>query len=156
MRLAAAGGTEHQDVRLLELDIVTTTDAGLLLVLDPLVVVVHRHCEDLLRVVLPHDVVVEEFPDLARIGELLEAQLTRVGELLFDDLVAEIDALVADVHARAGDQLLDLLLGLAAERALQQLARVAELGHLCRPLSRWRCVCRIVAVPTILSRITGW
>jgi hypothetical protein len=40
-------------------------------------------------------------------------------QLLIEDLVAEIDALVADVDARAGNQLAHLVLGLAAEGALQ-------------------------------------
>jgi hypothetical protein len=35
--------------------------------------------------------------------------------LVADDVVAQLDALVADEHRRAGDQLLDLVLALAAE-----------------------------------------
>src|SRR3989304_3229646 len=58
---------------------------------------------------------------LLRLGELLELELRGLGELFLDDLVAEIDALVADVHAGAGDELLHLLLRLAAEGALQQV-----------------------------------
>jgi hypothetical protein len=127
--LAAARGAEQQDVALLQLDVVAAADAGVLLVLDAPVVVVDRDGEDLLRVVLPDDVVVEERADLARGGQLVEVQLTGVGELLLDDLVAEVDALVADVHAGPGDELLDLLLRLAAERALQQLTGVTELRH---------------------------
>ena len=89
--------------------------------------------EDLLGLLLADDVVVEEGADLARVGEVVEAELARLGELFLDDLVAEVDALVADVDAGTGDQLLDLLLRLAAERALQQLAGVTELGHGCAP-----------------------
>src|SRR5205085_4568961 len=59
--------------------------------------------------------------------------LARLRELLFDDLVAEIDALVADVDAGPRDELLDLLLALSAERALQQVAAVTELRHACLP-----------------------
>src|SRR5690606_15290822 len=50
-------------------------------------------------------------------------------ELLLDDLVAELNALVADVDPGAGDQLLDLLLGLAAEGALELALLVPELEH---------------------------
>jgi hypothetical protein len=91
-------------------------------------VVVDGDREDLLGVVLPDHVLVEERIDLGRLGELVELELGGFGELFLDDLVAKVDALVADVHARTGDQLLHLLLALPAEGALQQV-RVPELGH---------------------------
>ena len=69
--------------------------------LDPLVVVVDGDREDLLGVLLPHDVVVEEVEDLPRLREVLEAQLGGLVTLLGDDVVAQVDALVADVDARA-------------------------------------------------------
>ena len=50
-------------------------------------------------------------------------------ELLVDDLVAEIDALVADVDARPGDQLLDLPLRLAAEGAEELFVGVGRACH---------------------------
>ena len=127
--LPAAGRPQDHDVGLLELDL------GILLAdLDPLVVVVDRDRQDLLGGVLTDHVLVQEPVDLLRLGELVQAELGGLGELLLDDLVAEIDALVADVHAGAGDELLDLLLALPAERALQQI-RVSELRH--QPLSSW-------------------
>ncbi len=43
--------------------------------------------------------------------------LRRLQHLLLDDLLAQVDALVADVDALARDELADLLLALAAERA---------------------------------------
>jgi hypothetical protein len=43
------------------------------------------------------------------------------GGLVTDDVVAQVDALVADEHRRAGDQLLHLVLALAAERAVEKL-----------------------------------
>jgi hypothetical protein len=67
--------------------------------------------------VLADHVIVEDLEDLARLGEVLELEDGGSGELLVDDLVTEIDALVADVDARACDQLLDLSLRLAAEAA---------------------------------------
>jgi hypothetical protein len=55
--------------------------------------------------------------DLLRLREVLQLEARRSGQLLVDDLVAEIDALVADVDAGPGDQFLDLALGLPAETA---------------------------------------
>ncbi len=52
-----------------------------------------------------------------------------LGQLLGDDVVAQVDALVADVDAGTGDQLLDLLLRLSAEAALDQIAAFSELRH---------------------------
>src|ERR1700677_3314597 len=77
---------------------------------------------------------VEEFVDLPRLGQAVPLELGGLGELFLDDLVAEIDALVADVHARTGDELLDLLLALTAERALQQVPTVTDACHPDTPL----------------------
>src|SRR6266508_1495575 len=125
-RLPAAGGAEQDDVGLLQLDVAGGAGADL----DALVVVVDRDRQDFLGLVLADHVVVEEVVDLPRLWQLVELQLGGLRQLLFDDLVAEVDALVADVDTGAGDQLLDLLLRLAAEGAFQQVAAVPELGHL--------------------------
>ena len=97
--------------------------------LDPLVVVVDGDGERLLRRLLPDHVLLEEVEDLAGLGQLDQAQLGGLGQLLLDDLVAEVDALVADVDPWTGDQLLDLLLTLTAERAFQQVATVTDACH---------------------------
>jgi hypothetical protein len=62
--------------------------------------------------------------DLARFRQVLQLDRGCRSQLLVDDLVAEIDALVADVDARAGNQLLDLALRLAAKAAEELLVRV--------------------------------
>lgn len=92
-------------------------------------VVVDRDGERTLRRVLTDDVLVEERGDLTRLGQLCEDREGRLTELLLDDLVAQLDALVADVHAGTGDELLDLLLGLAAEGTLQERIGLTELRH---------------------------
>jgi hypothetical protein len=73
---------------------------------------------------LADDVLLQDVVDLAWLGQVLELDRRGRGQLLVDDLVAEVDALVADVDARAGDQLLDLPLRLAAEAAEELLVRV--------------------------------
>jgi hypothetical protein len=124
-RLAAAGRPEQEDVGLLQLDVLVVG----LRHLHALVVVVDRHRERALGLLLADDVLVEHPIDLARLGEVLDVERGRGGQLLVDDLVAEIDALVADVDAGAGDELLDLPLRLAAEAAEQLLVGVGRTRH---------------------------
>jgi hypothetical protein len=112
---------EQQDVRLLKLDV-----AVLLAHLHALVVVVDRDRERALRLLLRDDVVVEDAVDVLRPRQVVEVELCGSRELLVDDLVAEIDALVADVDARAGDELLDLTLALAAEAAEKLFVALAR------------------------------
>src|SRR5207244_6453915 len=72
--------------------------------------------------------------------------LRRLGELFLDDLAPKVDALVAYVHAWAGDELLDLLLTLTAERALQQVPTVTDACHPDTPL-HGAAVTAVVAAP---------
>jgi hypothetical protein len=92
-------------------------------------VVVDRDGERALGLLLPYDVLVEHAVDLARLGQVVDVERRRSGQLLVDDLVAEIDALVADVDARPRDQLLDLPLGLPAETAEELFVGVGRPGH---------------------------
>jgi len=86
-------------------------------------VVVDGDGERPLGAFLPDHVLVEDVVDLARLREVLELEGRRSRQLLIDDFVTEIDALVADVDAGSGDQLLDLPLRLAAETAEELLVR---------------------------------
>jgi hypothetical protein len=117
---------DEQDVRLLQLHVASDE-----LRVDPLVVIVHRDREDLLRALLPDHVLVENLLDLGRLrdGGRRRERLLLIA-LLRDDVVAEVDALVADVDGRAGDQLPHLVLALAAEGADEVAGPVvAVLGH---------------------------
>jgi hypothetical protein len=84
-------------------------------------VVVDRYRERALGLLLPYDVLVQYAVDLLRLRQIVDVEGRGSGELLVDDLVAEIDALVTDVDARPGDQLLDLALRFAAETAEELL-----------------------------------
>ena len=116
--LPEPGRADQQDVRLRELDVVVLGAR-----FEPLVVVVDRDRQDLLRRLLADHVLVEDLPDLVRRRQLAAVGPRRLaaGALLADDVVAELDALVADEHRRARDQLADLVLALAAERAVEEL-----------------------------------
>src|SRR6185369_17935051 len=129
-RLARAGRTEEQDVGLGELDIgIGVARFGLAAGLNALVVVVYGYRERLLGLILTDDIAVEEVIDLARLRQLVEAELTGLGELFLDDFVTQVDALVADVDARACDELFDLLLALPAEGALEQVTGLTDSCH---------------------------
>ena len=101
--------------------------------------VVHGDTHRLLRLILTDHVVAEEFVDLFGLGQFVELQVTCLVELFLDDLVTEVDAFVADVDAGSCDELLDLLLTLSAERALQQIPAVADACHCLDPL----CCCLV-------------
>ena len=131
-RLARTSRAEQQDVGLGQLHAVAARALGARL--DPLVVVIHRDGEGLLGLVLADHVRVEELVDLTRLGQLVPGGLGGLGELFLDDLVTEVDALVANVHAWPGDELLYLLLALSAERALQQVRAVTDACHPVSPL----------------------
>src|SRR5690606_26431966 len=121
-RFSAPRGTDQQDVALRELDVLLALVA--LPGLEALVVVVHRDGEHFLRRLLADDVLVENRLDLVRLRKLVAAALGFLVELLTNDVVAELYALVADEYGRPGDELAHFMLALAAERAVQQLAVV--------------------------------
>ena len=67
--------------------------------------------------ILADDVVVQLLLDLRRLWQILVQVHRLLLHVLYQDFVAELDALVADVHARAGDDLFDLIGPLSAKRA---------------------------------------
>src|SRR3989442_15681537 len=85
--------------------------------------------QDLLRPLLADHVLVEDVLDLGGFGERADLAALLFFPLLGDDVVAELDALVADVHRRAGDQFTDVILALPAERALQGSVAFARSSH---------------------------
>jgi len=89
-------------------------------------VVVDRDRQRPLGGFLADDVLVQDRVDLTRLRQRLELEARRRRQLLVDDLVAEVDALIADVDAGACDQLLDLPLRLPAEAAEELLVGVGR------------------------------
>ena len=126
--LAGAGRADQQDVRLGELDLVAA--ARLLLDLDALVVVVDRDRELLLGLFLADDVFVEELLDFLGNGEGRAGAAARLEAVVVrDDVVADLDALIADKDRRARDQLADVVLVLITERAAENLAFAVLFHH---------------------------
>jgi hypothetical protein len=104
--LARPGRTEQQDVRLLQLHVVCV-DLGV----DALVMVVDRNGEDLLRALLPDDILIEDVLDLRGLRKWRRSRERLLAlDLLRDDVVTQPDALVADVNRRPCDELFYFLL----------------------------------------------
>jgi GNAT superfamily N-acetyltransferase len=106
--------------------------------------------EGALSGVLANHVLLQDVVNLTRLGQVLE--FDRAGgrrQLLIDDLVAEVNALVADIDARTCDQLLDLALRLAAEAAEELLVRV------CRPCQRNPLLGAVVCLPARVPKLKG-
>ena len=120
-RLARAGRTDQQDVRLREFDVVV-----LGLVIEPLVVIVDGDREHLLGVALADHVIVEDLADFLR-GRDAVARLHQRGFVFLpDDVHAQFNAFVADEYGGTRDQFADFMLALATERAIQRVLGVAR------------------------------
>src|SRR3989449_6828026 len=101
----------------------------------PLVVIVYGDREHLLGMVLTDHIVIEDFADFLRRRDAVARFHQRGLVLLADDVHAQLDALVADEDGRAGNELADLVLALAAERAIERILGIASanLAHPCSP-----------------------
>jgi hypothetical protein len=119
-RLSDAGGPDEHDVALVQLDVILHRGR-----VDALVVVVHRHRERLLGLFLPDHVLVQDLLDLRRSGDLGDGLGNLALLVLRENLVAQRDALVADVDGGPGDELPDRILRLSAEGT----AQVFVVGH---------------------------
>src|ERR1700736_5411915 len=150
-RLARTGRTDQQDVRLRKLDVVV-----LGLVIEPLVVIVNGDREHLLGVALTDHVIVEDLADFLRGGNAVARLHQRGFVLLADDIHAQLNAFVADEYGGTRDQLADLMLALAAERAIQRVLGVAraDLTHPCLrpPFDSIRSTAPFRYAPVLSSR----
>ena len=76
--------------------------------------------------VLTDDVLIENGLDLGRLGQRALFKLALFAHFFGDNVVAEHDAFVADIHARPGHQLLHLILPLSAEGTLDAILLVCR------------------------------
>ena len=121
--LARAGGPDQEDVALGELDFIPGAHAAFRAAgLKPLVVVVDGDREHALGTLLSDHVLVQNLLDLLGLGQLVAGALGALLELFPDDVIAKLDAFVADEDRWSGDQLSNFVLALSTERAIQQLA----------------------------------
>jgi hypothetical protein len=102
--------------------------------LDALVMVVDGDGEGSLGGFLANDVLLQGIEDLPRLGQLKGAEVRYLGQLLFNDFVAQVNALITDVDAGAGNELADLLLAFSTERALEQIGALTNASHNSVPL----------------------
>ena len=99
-RLARARGADEQDVRFLDLHIVAPMPAT---GFDALVVIVDRHGQHLLGVILPHNVIIQYRFDLGGLGHPQALTDTHPADVVLgDDVVAQLDTLVTDVDGGTG------------------------------------------------------
>ena len=113
-RLAAARGADEEDVRFGELDVVV-----LRRVIEPLIVIVDGDGEHALGVVLTDHVRIEDGADFLWSRHAVARLHQGVLVLFPDDVHAQLDAFIADEHGRTGDKLANLVLTLAAKRAVE-------------------------------------
>ena len=93
--------------------------------------IVHGDRQHALGLRLADDIIIQHFADFARRRNAFLALHERGFVLLADNVHAELDAFIADENSRARDELADLVLALAAERAVERVLRVAcaDLAH---------------------------
>src|SRR5438105_2383846 len=124
--LATARRPDQQHVRLGQLDVTDRLGGA-----DALVVVVDLDGEHFLGALLADHILIERGAD--RLGIRDEAGLLLLGAggavVVLEDLLAEVDALVADEYAGAGNQLPHLVLTLPAKAAAGVAAAVFSFVH---------------------------
>src|SRR6266545_7071838 len=78
--------------------------------------------------VLAYHIVIEDLADFLRRRDAVARFHWRGLVLLADDVHAQLDAFVADVDSWAGNELAQLVLALAAERAIERVLGIAAAG----------------------------
>jgi hypothetical protein len=101
--------------------------------LDAFVVVVDSHSQRSLGWLLADDIFLQEVEDLAGLRKLEAAKISYFRKFFLNDLVAKLNAFIADIDTGPGNELAHLLLALSAERTLQQIGALANPSHMETP-----------------------
>ena len=103
---------------------------------NPLIVVINRNRKRNLCALLPDDVFIQHRLEFLRRGQLfrlkgrmIQTILRRKIQFILQNAGAYADALIADIYARARDQLADTPLRLSAKRTFQRLI-IIKIRHL--------------------------
>src|SRR2546421_3878518 len=124
-----------------------------------LVMLIDGDRQTLLGFVLADDVLVEKILDFAGFWQRRSRGYRFSLLIVGDDLVADVNALIADVNGGTGDELLDFILRLAAKRAAQRVigSSYHSLGNSVR-LQEITSVIRGARSPRLLNHIPwlGW
>src|SRR6516164_4475678 len=85
--------------------------------------------------ILANDVIIEILVDLPRRRDAVAGFAESGLGLLANDILAQLNAFIADEHRRPRDELTHLVLALTAERAIERILGIAacDLGHSCLP-----------------------
>src|SRR3546814_9576809 len=82
--------------------------------------VVHRNRQITLGRILPYDIAIEEGFDFLRCGQFVADRIaSRFLALFDDDVIAQVDAFIANKDRGSGDELPNLVLALIAKRTMQ-------------------------------------
>jgi hypothetical protein len=87
--------------------------------------IVDRDREHALGAVLADHIIIEDLADLGRSRNAVPRFHEGGLGLLADDIIAQLDAFIADEDGRSGDELANLMLRFAAERAVEGALAVA-------------------------------
>ena len=130
--LAGAGGADQQNVGLRQLHFGVAHAVHV----DALAVVVDGHRQLLLGGFLPDHVLIQKLLYFQRLGDLVRRPGRLIVPIVFQNRVADRDALVADVGARiiagGGDELADYVLALMAKRTTQSIIGSGTLQRILR------------------------
>src|SRR5690606_5671808 len=114
--LTATGRTDQQNVTLAQLDITLA-----LAVTQALIVVVDSHRQHDLGAILPNHVFIQGFADFRRHWKTITGIFLGILLDFFpNDVIAQVNTLVADEHRGPCNELTDFMLALSTKRAVEQ------------------------------------